>query len=69
MRSRLEKSWRAHLEAPLSMSLVWCWHGRILTSIRRHPFLDSGSMSIEDTDYKWKSKGTGSKVVVRRHCS
>jgi len=22
---------------------------------------------ISDTDYRWKSKGTGSKVVVRRH--
>lgn len=27
-------------------------------------FLDSGSVTIEDVVYKWKSKGTGSKVVV-----
>ena len=29
---------------------------------------DSGSVSIDDIEYRWNSKGTGSKVVVRR-CS
>ena len=26
---------------------------------------DSGSVSVDDIDYRWKSKGAGSKVVVR----
>ena len=42
-------------------------------SIRRSTLLPtsfifhSGSVSIDNVEYRWKSKGTGSKIVVRRH--
>ena len=67
MRSRLEKSWRVLLGVPLSMSPVaGRWYGWTLTAIYHHSFLNSGSVSIDDTEYRWKSKGTGTKVVVRQ---
>jgi len=40
------------------LSRRWCGQ----TSDRR--FFDSGSMFIEDIEYMWKTKGTGSKIVV-----
>jgi len=46
------------------------WHGQILTipSSFHQPLLPgSGSVQISDTEYRWRSKGTGSKVVVSRH--
>jgi len=50
--------------APLSMSPVIGWSD--FNGILLLP--DSGSVAIDDTEYRWKSKGTGSKVVVRRCC-
>ena len=34
--------------------------------VYHYPFINSGSVSIDDTEYRWKAKGTSSKVVVRR---
>ena len=58
-RSQLDKFWRARLGQLLSMFL-WPLPGF------PSPFLlpDSGSVQINDVEYRWKSKGTGSKVVV-----
>jgi len=30
----------------------------------RHFFFDSGAVFIEDVEYRWKTKGTGSGVMV-----
>ena len=47
------------------MSLVWAFR-RLCGQIFDHHFVfGSGSVSIDDIEYRWKSKGTGSKVVVR----
>jgi hypothetical protein len=49
-----------------------CWRYHVLTtsSTLYHYFsFDSGSVSIDDIEYRWNSKGTGSKVVVRRRYS
>ena len=49
-----------------------CWRGQVLTTsptFCHYLSLDSGSVSIDDVEYRWKSKGTGSKVVVRRRQS
>jgi hypothetical protein len=42
----------------------FCGRCRCGQTFDRHSFFRSGSISIEDAEYRWKTRGTGSKVVV-----
>ena len=53
-----ERAWERYLV---------CSFDRRLTLLTFYPVLlsNSGSVRIDDVEYRWKTKGTGSKIVVR----